>query len=54
MEKKRLCINCKHFESYRQMYDDDPEEPDDLGRCLINKRDGCTDKSFCEAYNNDN
>jgi len=35
MEKiKKNCLNCKHFQSYFEMYDsNDEEEPKDLGRC---------------------
>jgi len=27
------CVNCKYFTSFQAEYDDDPYEPDDVGRC---------------------
>lgn len=37
--KNKLCKDCKYFESFFEMYDCDPYEPKDCGRCLHPKKD---------------
>lgn len=50
-KKENDCLNCKHFESYYDMYDQDPLEPHDVGRCKKNEiGNSCSEGFICEDH----
>jgi hypothetical protein len=52
MEDNICCINCIHFRSWKELYDNDEMEPDDSGKCMnpINPDLGEDDVIVEDAY----